>query len=372
MFGIHLIRRANADKPWMLMLVAFGSTVTATRIFLEATGYPQIGGGELHFAHALWGGLLQFIALCVFLTFANRWTYTVSAILGGIGVGLFIDEVGKFMTKNNDYFFPFAAPIIYAALLLVTFLYLWQRRHNPRSPRAELYFVLDQLKSMVDGDLDTQRHTEIRNALERIVAAPQSAEQATFAQGLLALINEGTIVTTPPSILQRALNPIINVEKRFITRAIVQAFLILAFLLNSVGGVLLLFLLLALASDPTSLQQVESVLVNQAFAVSPAWIQWLVVHMLLTAIVGLLFLIAAILMILRRDRAAIEFARIALVVHLTLGNLLAFYFNQFAMISSTLIALVIFATVERYNARFVEEASPVRSTQTATVPSTRG
>ena len=47
------------------------------------------------------------------LLFANRWALGTSAVLAGIGVGLFIDEVGKFLTQTNDYFFPPAAPIIY-------------------------------------------------------------------------------------------------------------------------------------------------------------------------------------------------------------------------------------------------------------------
>jgi hypothetical protein len=77
------------------MVVSFGVSVVGTRLYLEATGYPQIGNGTLHIAHVLWGGLLLFLALAVFLTFANRWSYSASAILGGAGVGLFIDEVGK-------------------------------------------------------------------------------------------------------------------------------------------------------------------------------------------------------------------------------------------------------------------------------------
>ena len=47
-----------------------------------------------------------------------------AALLVGAGVGLFIDEVGKYITTTNDYFFPIAAPIIYAVFMLSVLLLL--------------------------------------------------------------------------------------------------------------------------------------------------------------------------------------------------------------------------------------------------------
>lgn len=59
------------------------------------TGYPQIGSGELHIAHMLWGGLLLFIGAMLMLTLANRQVLPVGAILTGVGVGLFIEQGGQ-------------------------------------------------------------------------------------------------------------------------------------------------------------------------------------------------------------------------------------------------------------------------------------
>ncbi len=131
-----LVKREGAESYLLYSLLSFAASVSLTRLFLELTGYPQLGNSELHIAHVLWGGLLLFIAALLPLLLANRWVYTVGGMLGGAGVGLFIDEVGKFITQSNDYFYPPAAPIIYAFFLLVVLLYLRVRRTASEDPRC--------------------------------------------------------------------------------------------------------------------------------------------------------------------------------------------------------------------------------------------
>ncbi len=92
------VKRQGAERYLRFTLLSFAASVALTRLFLGLTGYPQVGGGGLHIAHVLWGGLLLFVAALLPLLLANRWVLTVEAILGGVGVGLFIDEVGKFIT----------------------------------------------------------------------------------------------------------------------------------------------------------------------------------------------------------------------------------------------------------------------------------
>lgn len=56
------IRRSHAESYILTSLVAFAATVIVARVFLELAGYPQLGNSVLHVAHALWGGLLLFVA----------------------------------------------------------------------------------------------------------------------------------------------------------------------------------------------------------------------------------------------------------------------------------------------------------------------
>jgi hypothetical protein len=105
-------------------VASFGVSVVATRAFLGATGYPRIGGGEFHVAHVLVGGGLLFLGGLIALISAKDRAADGAALLIGAGIGLFIDEVGKFITTNNDYFFPIAAPIIYTVFMLSVLLLL--------------------------------------------------------------------------------------------------------------------------------------------------------------------------------------------------------------------------------------------------------
>jgi hypothetical protein len=104
------------------MALAGIATVLITRAYLAATGYPRIGGGGIHIGHVVWGGLLMICALTVALVWAGGRARMWTALLGGVGIGLFVDEVGKYLTTTNDYFYRPAAAIIYlvfAALLVV-------------------------------------------------------------------------------------------------------------------------------------------------------------------------------------------------------------------------------------------------------------
>ncbi len=128
--------RPGADRRLLLVVASFGVSVVVTRAFLGATAYPKVGGGEFHVAHVLWGGVLLFAGGLIALTGASRRSGDAAAILIGSGVGLFIDEVGKFITTSNDYFFPVAAPIIYAVFMasVVILLVVRERFGDPLVP----------------------------------------------------------------------------------------------------------------------------------------------------------------------------------------------------------------------------------------------
>jgi hypothetical protein len=114
----HLVRAPDADLLDAFLISAV-ATVIVIRIFLEATGYPQLGGGGLHIAHVLWGGLGMLVAIVLLLLYISPTTRLIAALAGGAGFGAFVDELGKFVTSDNDYFFKPTAAILYALFVVL-------------------------------------------------------------------------------------------------------------------------------------------------------------------------------------------------------------------------------------------------------------
>src|ERR1700712_4810839 len=68
-----------------LFLFAAITTVLVVRGLLAATNYPQVGGGGLHIAHVLWGGLLLGAAVVLSTTGLGTRVRARAAFIGGVG-----------------------------------------------------------------------------------------------------------------------------------------------------------------------------------------------------------------------------------------------------------------------------------------------
>ncbi len=100
----------------------------------------------------------------------GRRVLLVSALAGGVGVGLFIDEIGKFITESNDYFFAPAAPLIYGALLLLAALWLVVRRGRPGRSTMTIQAGVEAIREAVDGRLTAAGRDRVVTRLRRAAA----------------------------------------------------------------------------------------------------------------------------------------------------------------------------------------------------------
>lgn len=124
LFSVHLpARNPGADRLVEHFLIVAATTIVVTRVFLGLTGYPELGAPGLHIAHMLWGGLLMLAALLMMYIFAGRKVKQAAALAGGAGLGLFIDEVGKFVTRDNNYFFQPSFAIMYGVFVLLFIIF---------------------------------------------------------------------------------------------------------------------------------------------------------------------------------------------------------------------------------------------------------
>src|SRR5664279_3472362 len=158
----------NADSSVLLesFFIAAVASFLGIRWFLAFTGYPRIGSGGIHIAHMLWGGLLMLLALLLLFAFLDRSVQSVAAVIAGLGFGTFIDEIGKFVTADNDYFYRPAVALIYG-LFVVAFLVARAFVGRSRLTKTEaLANALDLLEGTLDGPIEPDDQARIHRLLE--------------------------------------------------------------------------------------------------------------------------------------------------------------------------------------------------------------
>ena len=359
------VKRESAERYLMVTLVSFAGAVILIRLFLELTGYPQVGNSELHVAHVLWGGLLLFVASLLSLLFANRWAYSAGALLAGIGIGLFIDEVGKFITQSNDYFFPAAAPIIYAFFLLTVLLYLQVRRPSPRDARVELYHALEAFEEVLDRDLSAKERANLDARLDRVIRKAEHPDTVQLAKALREFLASDALylAADSPGFWQRCVQQVRRYQARWITTRRLKVVLVSGLLVLGLGGLISLAVLAIVAMAPADAYLAAQIPAGKRAASNDvpleslelgALVAWLA-RLALGGVTGLLLLAGAVSMIFGRDQRGCALGYFGLLLSLTTVALLDFYFDQFRAVISATIELVVLLGVVFYRRHLLPE-----------------
>jgi hypothetical protein len=350
------VPRVDGAASVRLLAVSFGVTVVGTRLYLSLTGWPQIGGGEYHLAHALWGGLLLLLGGIMALLWSNPWVQRATAVCAGAGSGLFIDEVGKFITRQNDYFTPLAAPIIYAFFLGVLGVAVLARHAPLQEPRSLAYTLVVRLKSVVDGPVSPDDRAEMLSevaALENATAHPDLQELARRLRPVV----EDAAVDLPEPRTRPIVAALTRVERALFPRWVHRLVLALAAALLGLLSFTGLAIFVGLANGDPDLQVVlgdTSVDVGELRTA-------LLVASVGETLVGVLLLTSAVALLIARDRVGVAAGRAGLILGLAGVNVVLGYLDAETVVAVVVVELALLVGYRRYRFRFLGTAPRAES-----------
>ena len=358
--NLRPVKRYRSESYVLISLVTFAVSVLLLRVILKLTGYAQIGGDSVHIAHVLWGGLALFAGALLLLVLSNRWALTMGAVLTGGGVGLFIDEVGKFITRSNNYFTPAAAPIIYALFLATVLVYLHVRRPSSKDVRGEMYRALEQTSAILDHEMSRHDLHALRRRLESLRGSAGDPAVRRLAAAMLEFVDsqQPRIAETAPGPAQRCSAAVRAWCRRSITHSWLRVVLAVFLLGLGLYSVLDIALLGFLAIAPQSASAgILKALVSPGELAALGDKIWFSIRAIFEGGVGVVLLAGGILIGMRREWRGSNLAITGLICGLTVVNLLIFYDDQLEALILTGLEYVLLLASYFYRRVYLAEES---------------
>lgn len=350
-----LVQRENAARYMLISLLSFVATVSLVRGFLALAGYPQIGSGTLHIAHVLWGGLILYIAAILPLIYLNPRLHIIGAILSGVGVGLFIDEVGKFITRQYDYFFPAAAPIMYVFFLLVVILVIMIQRPDSVDGRAELVQALEVLREQLYHPLEPVEKAHIERDMSYVIASDLDSLHQDMARHVLEFVRSDPriVPATPPTWwMRQALRFEQWLTEKHLRRLVGVGMVLLG--LITLKNPLQVWLEKSLPnSDLVAFLHAHT---GRQIAAMDAPILFNM-RLGIEVMVGSLLIVSAFLLVVGMKRQAFNLGFICLMVSVAVLDMLLFYFEQFSTVLIVGFQFVVLFGVMYYRRKYMKSSS---------------
>lgn len=342
--------REDAAQYLLISNISFALSVGLVRLFLSLTGYPKIGSGDLHISHVLWGGLLLFIAVVIVLVFDHRLVFVLSSILSGVGIGLFIDEVGKFITTDYNYFYPAAAPIVYIFFLVILFVYLRIRHFGPQDDLNAMLQGLELIVEDLEQPLGLEKWDELQNHLISVADGPPADRKTRLAQLLLGYVQSQSRPIIKKGKQRLWWERATSAANRWLSEGHLRGLLMV--------GLILMGLLawktpvqVSPWTPPGLALLLQGSLLGEAIPAQSAPGLFAISTGMEVAM-GFLFLASAGLLALKRINYGVGLGYLALILTLVTIDIAVFYFEQFSAIPAVAIQFLILLGLLDYRKRF--------------------
>ena len=327
-------RRLSVGSYLETLLIVAVVTILVVRGSLAAAGYPQVGGGGLHIAHMLWGGLLMLVAAIVMLAFIGDRSRWLGALGAGIGFGLFIDELGKFITSSNDYFFEPTVGLLYLLFVLLFLVFQLLDRPEAKSAAERLANIGDALPDVLTRGSAGQYQRARRLADHRSLGDDPVA--LAVRQILTAARPDDRGDGLPGALERRAQ----DAYERVLGSTWFQRGVAIVFILNALVGVLVVLVALAVAGVVVASGALATALAE--LEAEPDFQGWLPI--VLVALASFAVLVLTLIGLVRLRHSRLEgflWLNRSVVLSLLLVQPFAFFSDQFGALGGLAINLVL-------------------------------
>jgi len=304
-------------EGWDLLERFWISTVASflgIRAFLRVAGNPQLGFGSIHFAHVLFGGIIMLVSIIILLTLIDRRSRIIASVVGGVGFGAFIDELGKFITRDNNYWFKPTIAFIYLILVLLFILFRQFARNVKLRGKEYAVNALELAKEMVDKE-------ERRRAMLMIKQADQDDPVVKLLKKTFIEMKE--IKGERKSSYIRAKHALRKVYSKLVGKQWFNSFVVIFFVIRTMTNFI-------------------EVIINIRSTVGfYAW------GLFLSVALSAFFVFVGAYFVQKNDiSTALDMFKVSLLITIFLSHFFLFYFEQLSAIGGLFIDILIYGVLQ--------------------------